>query len=202
MSQELCRRLRQDARSSHHGRSAHEAATLIEQQAARIAVLEQQAWCGGTEAKTVRATRDEPSSPACAPCKAPGGTCFPEPCGRYQQRRAEAAEAEVKRLREALEDFLRREGYRRCDIAACNCGSWHGGHAANRLRELSELIGQNGKTLIDSAETLLRRAEAAEAEVKRLRKALEEISNGTNMEAGEMMHIAHITLSTQGPRHD
>ena len=23
------------------------------------------------------------------------------------------------------EDFLRREGYRACDVAACNCGSWH-----------------------------------------------------------------------------
>lgn len=110
MSEELCRRLRQDARSSHHGRSAHEAATLIEQQAARIAVLEQQAWCGGTEAKTVRATRDEPSSPACAPCKAPGGTCFPEPCGRYQQRRAEAAEAEVKRRGIALELIAQHHG--------------------------------------------------------------------------------------------
>lgn len=25
----------------------------------------------------------------------------------------------------ALQSFLEREGYRRCDIPACNCGSWH-----------------------------------------------------------------------------
>ena len=23
------------------------------------------------------------------------------------------------------DEFLEREGYRRCDISACNCGSWH-----------------------------------------------------------------------------
>lgn len=25
----------------------------------------------------------------------------------------------------AVEAFLEHEGYRRCDIPACNCGSWH-----------------------------------------------------------------------------
>jgi hypothetical protein len=34
----------------------------------------------------------------------------------------------VKMLRHELDEvraFLEREGYRRCDILACNCGSWH-----------------------------------------------------------------------------
>ena len=46
------------------------------------------------------------------------------------------AAAEIERLQRDLavgvrqrqndaEDFLRREGYRACDIPACNCGSWH-----------------------------------------------------------------------------
>ena len=48
------------------------------------------------------------------------------------------AQAEVLRLRYDLERadeyerFLRCEGYRRCDIAACNCGSWHGGYSTRR----------------------------------------------------------------------
>ena len=44
--------------------------------------------------------------------------------------------AEIKQLQQDLvigirqrqnkaEDFLTREGYRACDIPACNCGSWH-----------------------------------------------------------------------------
>jgi hypothetical protein len=36
------------------------------------------------------------------------------------------------------EEFIAREGYRRCDAAECNCGEWHGGHAARRLREVME----------------------------------------------------------------
>lgn len=36
-------------------------------------------------------------------------------------RRAEAAEDSEQ----ALIEILEREGYRRCDIPACNCGSWH-----------------------------------------------------------------------------
>ena len=53
-----------------------------------------------------------------------------------------------------LRDFLIRNGYRECDIAACNCGSWHGGHASDRLRELRDVIGENGKTLLQSATDL------------------------------------------------
>lgn len=48
-------------------------------------------------------------------------------------------------------DFLRRQGYVRCDIPACNCGSWHAreGYYA-RFREIEEAVGghQNGKTLL------------------------------------------------------
>lgn len=43
--------------------------------------------------------KDEPSSPACASCRAPGGTCFPEPCGRYQKNRADKLAAELAELR-------------------------------------------------------------------------------------------------------
>jgi hypothetical protein len=53
--------------------------------------------------------------------------------------------------------FMEREGYRECDIDSCNCGSWHGGHAARRLRELHDLasdsgIGLQGETLFSALE--------------------------------------------------
>jgi hypothetical protein len=62
----------------------------------------------------------------------------------------------------AAEDALLRKGYRRsCDIPACNCGDqWaHGGHAEERLHELSETAGEltQGKTLL----TVLRELIAA-----------------------------------------
>jgi hypothetical protein len=34
--------------------------------------------------------------------------------------------------------YMEQAGYRRCDIPACNCNSWHGGHADQRLLELRE----------------------------------------------------------------
>lgn len=60
-----------------------------------------------------------------------------------------AVEAEP---REAL-TFLERRGYRRCDIMACNCNSWHGGHAEQRLGEIEDAltdagIEMNGKTIL------------------------------------------------------
>lgn len=54
-----------------------------------------------------------------------------------------AADAELRKAREIAdaelhdaEAFMSREGYRRCDIAACNCGSWHGGHMRDTIAEL------------------------------------------------------------------
>ena len=38
----------------------------------------------------------------------------------------------------ALRGFVAARGYRRCDNPVCNCGSWHGGHANDRLIEISE----------------------------------------------------------------
>lgn len=40
-------------------------------------------------------------------------------------------EAMNERLREEVfkrDEFLERNGFRRCDIPACNCGSWHALH--------------------------------------------------------------------------
>ena len=84
-----------------------------------------------------------------------------------------AVEAEVRRRcgviaeRDALiaevrdrEDVLERAGFRRCDISACNCGSWHqvGGFKA-RFDEIKEAIAEhvdlNGKTLLTAVQEAL-----------------------------------------------
>jgi streptomycin 6-kinase len=62
-----------------------------------------------------------------------------------------AAEARAEE-REAVA-FLERRGYRRCDIAACNCGAWHGGDAEQRLAEIREaldasLVDMRGVTIL------------------------------------------------------
>lgn len=74
----------------------------------------------------------------------------------------------VKRI-----DFMAREGYQRCDIAACNCGSWHGGNAARRLTEiqnaLSELgVSTNGTTIIGAITTMTTQRNAAVEVLKRI----------------------------------
>jgi hypothetical protein len=58
------------------------------------------------------------------------------------------------------EDVLERAGFRRCDISACNCGSWHqvGGFKA-RFDEIKEAIAEhvdlNGKTLLTAVQEAL-----------------------------------------------
>ena len=61
---------------------------------------------------------------------------------------------------ETAEDFIRRQGYKRCDIAACNCGSWHGGRSFERLGEIRDALEEagvsvNGRTILDAVKSLL-----------------------------------------------
>lgn len=68
---------------------------------------------------------------------------------------------EIWQERAALaEDFIRRHGYRKCDIAACNCGSWHGGDAMERLLEIEGAIREagistNGQTILGAVKSIL-----------------------------------------------
>lgn len=60
---------------------------------------------------------------------------------------------------DTAERALIRAGYRKsCDISVCNCGSqWgHGGHADQRLREISDALPyENGKTILARINTLV-----------------------------------------------
>lgn len=60
----------------------------------------------------------------------------------------------------ARRDFMVSRGYRFCDIMACNCNSWHQGHAENRLREIGDMltdygVSTNGIVLKDTIRNVL-----------------------------------------------
>ena len=64
---------------------------------------------------------------------------------------------------EELLAFIEREGYRRCDVPACHCHSFHGGHAMARLNEIEDAlldvgIDLNGKTILTGVRELAARA--------------------------------------------
>ena len=75
------------------------------------------------------------------------------------------------------EDVLERAGFRRCDISACNCGSWHqvGGFKA-RFDEIKEAIAEhvdlNGKTLLTAVQEALAERNALAREVDACAAAL------------------------------
>jgi hypothetical protein len=72
-----------------------------------------------------------------------------------------------KNLSEELakaEWVLENSGFRRCDIPACNCGSWHhvGGYYA-RFQEIKAVVEEagfstNGRTLLDAVKAMAREA--------------------------------------------
>lgn len=94
---------------------------------------------------------------------------------------AEAAD-EIERLRAEvvrLTDVLRRNGFRECDIPACNCGSWHHvGGFAERFREIDEATADDER----NGETLLTRIGRIVADRERLRAALTDIAEPKGMD--------------------
>lgn len=74
-----------------------------------------------------------------------------------------------ERLKDA-EWVLTNSGFRRCDIPACNCGSWHqvGGFKA-RFDEIKEVVedagySTNGRTLLDAVKALAAKAVRCQCE--------------------------------------
>lgn len=67
--------------------------------------------------------------------------------------------ATLTRERDDMQHTLERHGFRRCDIAACNCGSWHqmGGLVA-RWEELADVLAAAGHPLTNANGHLLRKA--------------------------------------------
>lgn len=80
---------------------------------------------------------------------------------------------------DTLRDFLRREGYRRCDIPACNCGSWHGRDGLHaRWREVKDALDEAGHPLTNAnGNTVLRALGELVADRDRLREALDSFAS-------------------------
>lgn len=84
---------------------------------------------------------------------------------------AAALEAQQK-----AERFIESHGYRRCDIPACNCHSWHGGHAMERLHEIADALPyENGRTILARVQSIVQDLDSARAEVQRLSGQVEEM---------------------------
>jgi len=58
-----------------------------------------------------------------------------------------------------LQEVLIRNGFVRCDIAACNCGSWHHRYGLpERLNEVKDMIGEAGHPLCNENGNLVNKA--------------------------------------------
>jgi hypothetical protein len=75
----------------------------------------------------------------------------------------------LKAERDALTDVVHRSGFRRCDIAACNCGSWHQVEGwPQRYREIQEATNDdyvNGETLLQRVERICAERDALKTEL-------------------------------------
>ena len=98
-----------------------------------------------------------------------------------------ALEVVEARVRDA-EDFIERRGYRKCDIPACNCPFWHGGHAEARLSEIGESLrdaGINGGTIHGGVLELIRDKESAEARRAEAERLKDERENALELAVDE-----------------
>lgn len=82
-----------------------------------------------------------------------------------------------ERERDEALDVLRRNGFVLCDIAACNCGSWHARYGIpERMAEIKDALteaghpmtNENGHLPIKALAELVKERDEARAEIERL----------------------------------
>lgn len=80
---------------------------------------------------------------------------------------------------ETLRDFLRREGYVRCDSPACACGSYHGRFGLHeRWQKVKDALAEADHPLTNAnGNTVLRALGELVADRDRLRAALTDLLN-------------------------
>lgn len=67
--------------------------------------------------------------------------------------------AALRQQSDDLRDVLSRNGFTRCDIAACNCGSWHHTHGLRaRWEEIKDALDDSGHPLTNENGNLVIRA--------------------------------------------
>ena len=78
---------------------------------------------------------------------------------------------------ERLSRFIAGEGFRRCDIPACNCNSFHGGLAHKRLSEIYEALGGcDGTTPVPEIGRLIAEIERLQAWYSASQEAMGELA--------------------------
>ena len=110
--------------------------------------------------------------------------------------------ADEKERRDVAERALEQKGcWKTCMIPACNCGDqWaHGGHADERLSELSYMLEQNapdpnGKTLREELASLITERDAACEELRALKRA--------NANSAVLWHSQWQTILSLGAERD
>jgi hypothetical protein len=64
---------------------------------------------------------------------------------KFDRAPAKSAWMHQQKIIDSLEDRLIRSGFVRCDLTACNCGSWHQRYGLpERMREIRETITEAG----------------------------------------------------------
>jgi hypothetical protein len=111
----------------------------------------------------------EPDVPAQEPSQRGRSCGKSEGANMSEGFNATQREAEIHELGRRLyqaEWVLQSSGFRRCDIPACNCNSWHqvGGYA-ERFREIREAVEEagystNGKVLLDVVKEIIAAAQS------------------------------------------
>lgn len=93
---------------------------------------------------------------------------------------------------DALCDVLRRAGFVECNIAACNCGSWHQVYGwPERFREIDEATKDDWR----NGETLLARVQRIVSERNALREMLARVSAALDLnDHGELFSEAEEML--------
>lgn len=83
-------------------------------------------------------------------------------CGFHEMKPITFVAAPLAAGEEDLEDVLRRNGFVRCDMMACNCGSWHARYGLpERMAEVKEALSDAGHPLCNENGNLVRNALAA-----------------------------------------
>jgi len=89
-----------------------------------------------------------------------------------------------QREAEELRDVLIRNGFVRCDIAACNCGSWHARYGLReRFDEIKQMLSDAGHPLCNENGNLVSRALAALIEERDSLARSGQAASGSHQEA-------------------
>lgn len=111
-----------------------------------------------------------------------------------------------ERERDELEDVLRRNGFVRCDIPACNCGSWHHKYGLpERWAELKDALAEaghpltndNGNLMLNALRALIAERDEALAHAQALWQQMRLINKATYICTNHLKDWSYCVLEVQ-----